>query len=86
MPAEFTIDAVELFVVLVGAATAAAFIVRRVSVPYTVVLVVIGLVVALLSPNFELDIPSELILAVFLPGLLFEGAYRLDVSATCWSR
>lgn len=80
MPAGLTIDAVQLFVLLVAAATAAAFVVRRIGVPYTVVLVLVGLAVALVVPAFELAVPPELILAVFLPGLVFEGAYRLDVT------
>lgn len=57
---------------------AVAFLVRRVPVPYTLALVVAGLVIGLLVPGQERGILTpELILTGFLPVLLFEGAYNL---------
>ena len=43
MTQTITLNAVELFVALIAVATAAALVVRRVAVPYTVALVVVGL-------------------------------------------
>jgi CPA1 family monovalent cation:H+ antiporter len=80
MPASSAINVVQLFVVLVAAAAGAALIVRRFRVPYTAVLVVAGVAGAMLAPGLRVVIPSEVILAVFLPGLVFESGYRLDIA------
>jgi CPA1 family monovalent cation:H+ antiporter len=70
---------VEVFVVLVAVATAAGLVFRRIGVPYTVLLVVVGLASVLVAPSLHVDVPPEVILTVFLPGLVFESGYRLDV-------
>ena len=75
-----TTSLVQLFVILVALATAAALIVRRIGIPYTVVLVLLGLAAALFRPGLQLEVPPELILTVFLPGLVFESGYRLDIN------
>lgn len=67
-----------LFVVLFSVATGVAILARRLRVPYTVALVVAGLVLG--SSGF-LEAPhltKELLYAVFLPGLLFEAAFHLE--------
>ena len=79
MESDVALHLVQLFVVLVAAAAGAALIVRRFGVPYTAVLVVIGLGGALLAPSLRVTIPPDLILAVFLPGLMFEAGYRLEI-------
>jgi len=65
--------------------TGIAFIVRRIKFPYTVALVFAGLLLAVSPTNFPLHmepspeiISSELILAFFVPPLVFEGALQLD--------
>ncbi len=70
---------VELFVLLVALATAAGLVFRRIGVPYTVLLVVVGLGSVIVAPSLHVDVPPEVILTVFLPGLVFESGYRLDV-------
>ena len=70
---------VELFVVLVAIATAAGLIFRRIGVPYTVLLVAVGLGSVIVAPSLHIDVPPEVILTVFLPGLVFESGYRLNV-------
>ena len=79
MPQTITLNAVELFVALIAVATAAALVVRRVAVPYTVALVVVGLAAGVFDSGIEINVPPDLILAVFLPALVFEGGYRLDL-------
>ena len=64
--------------VLIGAA---ALVVRRLAVPYSVALVVSGLVAGLLLGHVGFAITPELVLAVLLPGLVFDAAYRLEFSA-----
>jgi CPA1 family monovalent cation:H+ antiporter len=70
---------VELFVILVAVATVGGLVFRRIGVPYTVLLVVVGLGGVLVAPGLRVNVPPEVILTVFLPGLVFESGYRLDV-------
>ena len=70
---------IELFVLLVLVATIVAILARRAALPYSVGLVLAGLGLALLFPGQPVDITPELILAVLLPGLVFEAAYKIDV-------
>ncbi len=70
---------VELFVLLVTVATAVALVARRSALPYTVALVLAGLGISVLFPSNQVEITPELILAVLLPGLVFEAAYKIDL-------
>src|SRR2546430_4629103 len=66
------------FVLLFVVATVVALVARRVRVPYTVALVVAGLV---LGATHALAVPpltKELLFTLFLPGLLFEAAFHLE--------
>jgi CPA1 family monovalent cation:H+ antiporter len=67
-----------VFVALFGVAAAVALMARRLRVPYTVALVIAGL---LLGHSHTLGAPhltKELLYAIFLPGLLFEAAFHLE--------
>jgi monovalent cation:H+ antiporter, CPA1 family len=68
-------------VLLFCVATATAVAVRRLRVPYTVALVIVGLAMG----SFDLVTPPrltrELLFTFFLPGLLFEAAFHLDLAA-----
>ena len=61
---------------MLAAATAVAAIARRVSLPESVVLVVVGLFGAVLFPEIRFAVTPALVLGVFIPGLVFaaEGA------------
>lgn len=74
-----TLAAIRLFVGLVTAAAIVGLLARRTAVPYTVALVVLGLAVALVVPAHEIAITPELVLAVLLPGLIFEAAYQIEL-------
>ena len=75
-----TVRAVEIFVILLGAASLVAVATRRVTaLPYSVALVVLGTVVAALQLPLRVQINPQLLLAVLLPALVFEGAYRTDI-------
>jgi CPA1 family monovalent cation:H+ antiporter len=56
---------------------------RRLSVPYTLGLVVVGLIISLLNilPNIHLD--SAVVLFVFLPALIFEGSWSISLQRLC---
>jgi CPA1 family monovalent cation:H+ antiporter len=79
MSSDPTLNAVELFVLLVTAAALVALVAHRLSLPYSVVLVVLGLVIAAIGPAHAIEITPQLVLVVLVPGLVFEAAYRLDV-------
>ena len=67
-----------LIVILMMVATLVAIAVRRVRLPYTVSLVLVGLVISL-QQTLSVEITPELILALFVPPLLFEAAFHLDL-------
>jgi CPA1 family monovalent cation:H+ antiporter len=73
-------------VILFCVATLIAILVRRVRIPYTVALVVVGLLLGELNLVEPPRLTRELLFTVFLPGLLFEAAFHLDLSAlrTVW--
>jgi CPA1 family monovalent cation:H+ antiporter len=70
--------AVESFALLLAVAALVALAARRINLPYSVALVVVGLVVAVLAPN-TVEVSPELVLAGLLPGLVFEAAYQIDI-------
>jgi Na+:H+ antiporter len=55
-----------------------AIAVRRLRVPYTVALVIVGLLITFQQP-MQIDLTPELILALFVPPLVFEAAFHIDV-------
>lgn len=66
------------FVLLFSIATAVAIAVRRLRVPYTVALVVVGLGLGALHVLRVPHLTKDFLFALILPGLLFEAAFNLD--------
>ncbi len=59
---------------------------RRIRIPYTIALVLTGIGISLVGPRnlqevFPIGLSTDLILLVFLPGLIFEAAYHLDLDS-----
>ncbi len=74
--------AVELLVGLLGLAVLVAVIARPLRLPYTVALVVAGLLVGMGASAVgypSVEVSPEVVLLVLLPGLVFEAAYRLRI-------
>jgi CPA1 family monovalent cation:H+ antiporter len=69
---------VTTLIVLFSVATAVAIAVRRLRVPYTVALVVVGLALGALHVVAPPHLTKELLFSAFLPGLLFEAAFDID--------
>jgi len=80
MPADTTTLAIELFVGLVAAAGLVGWLIHRLSlpIPYTVALVVLGVVAGVVLP-IDIEVSPEIVLLVLLPGLVFEAALRIDI-------
>jgi CheY-like chemotaxis protein len=57
-----------------------ALAVRRLRIPYTVALVVVGSLITFQQP-LEMDLTAELILSLFIPPLVFEAAFHLEFKA-----
>jgi len=55
-----------------------AMAVRRLRVPYTVALVLVGLLITSQQPG-QLELTPELILALFVPPLVFEAAFHIEL-------
>ena len=70
---------VQLLVLLLAVTLVVALISRPLRLPYTLVLVVVGLIIGIspLLPSLRLN--SDVVLFLFLPALLFEGAWSVDV-------
>jgi CPA1 family monovalent cation:H+ antiporter len=68
-------------------AVVAASLIKRLDQPYTIGLVIVGLVLGALQFFEPIPLSKELILTLFLPPLLFEGALhiRFDVLRKRWS-
>lgn len=71
-------EGVELVVLLLAVVAAGTLLARRIGVPYPILLVVAGLVIALVPgvPRIELD--PDTVLLVFLPPILFSTAFFLS--------
>lgn len=66
-------------VILFSVATAAAIAARLVKVPYTVALVIAGMVLGATQLMDPPRLTHDLLFTVILPGLLFEAAFNMDV-------
>lgn len=71
---------VEVVAELLVIATAVALFTKRVRIPYTVALVVVGLAVGFTDLLHPIGLSTDIILLVFLPPLLFEGTVAMDWS------
>jgi CPA1 family monovalent cation:H+ antiporter len=71
-------DNTTVFIMLFIVATAVAIGVRRLRIPYTVALVLAGLLLGLSHFLEPPHLTKSLLFSVFLPGLLFEAALHMD--------
>ena len=65
-------------IALLIAIMAVALASKYIKIPYTVALVIVGLIVALTPVKLPINLTPDLILFIFLPALLFEAAYNLS--------
>jgi len=70
----------EYAVGLLVIATLVGIVARRLRMPYTVGLVVVGAGLAILYQQFHLEVEPDLILGIFVPPLIFEAAFHLPIN------
>ncbi len=66
-----------LIIALLLIASLVAIVVRRLHIPYTVALVLVGLLLTTQS-NVKFELTPDLILALFVPPLIFEAAFHIN--------
>ena len=71
---------IELFTALVAVAAIGGLLAVRRSVPFSVALLLAGIAIGAVLPPGTIPVSSDLILAVLIPGLVFEAAYKLDTT------
>lgn len=70
---------IDLFIVLLMVTAAVAMAVKWVRLPYSISLVIVGLLIGVLHLLPTVEMTPELILLVFLPALLFEASWNIEI-------
>lgn len=68
-------------VLLLMLTLAVALLASRLRFPYTLALVLAGLVLGIFHVHLGMTLSPDIVLFIFLPALLFEGAWNIDTSA-----
>ncbi len=69
---------VRLLVLLLLIALSVILVTRRLAIPYTLGLVVVGLLISIFGLLPDVHLTPDLVLFVFLPALLFEGSWSIE--------
>ena len=77
MPEIFVIE--EYAVALLVIAALVGIAARRLRMPYTVGLVIVGASLTIFFRQFQIEVEPDLILGIFIPPLIFEAAFHLPV-------
>jgi monovalent cation:H+ antiporter, CPA1 family len=81
MDPEAVVRGVQILVVLIGITALVGVLVKRIghqAMPYSVALVLSGLLVGALFPSLNPIVTPQLVLLILLPGLVFEASYRIQ--------
>jgi CPA1 family monovalent cation:H+ antiporter len=73
--------AITLFILLLLVASGVSMATKWIRIPYTLLLVIIGLVISPLHFLPGVHVSPELILLIFLPALLFEASWNLKIES-----
>lgn len=80
MPPSNTAHGLEILMVLLMVASAVGMVVQWVKLPYSIALVIVGLTIGSCHLLPPVEMTPELILLVFLPALLFEASWNINLS------
>lgn len=72
-----------IFLAFTSAAVLVSYVSKRLRIPYTVAMVLAGLAISALELDLNgieaIGLEPKLVMLVFLPGLLFEASYHIDL-------
>src|SRR6266571_8916080 len=74
-----TSQQVQTVVILLIVALGVALFSRRLRLPYTLALVIVGLVIGFSPLLPDLHLSPDTVIFLFLPALLFEGAWNVEI-------
>jgi len=74
-----TFEQVQMMVILLVITLVVALVSRRFRLPYTLILVFVGLIIGLLPILTQVHLDPDIVLFLFLPALLFEGAWNVEI-------
>lgn len=80
-PTEVSPIHIDTLLALLLVASATAVIIKWVRVPYAVALVIAGLAIGLSKVLQPVSMTPDLVLLIFLPALLFEASWNMDIKA-----
>ena len=69
----------EDLLLILSAAALVAILVKRIRIPYTTALVLMGVAASFLPIGIDVHLSKELVLLIILPPLLFQGALHMDL-------
>jgi monovalent cation/hydrogen antiporter len=72
-------EGLDLVLMLLAVVAAVTLVARRIDVPYPILMVVTGLALGLIPAVPRVELEPETVLSLFLPPILFGGAYFLSV-------
>lgn len=70
---------IQIIIILLVITLVVALVSRRLRLPYTLVLVFVGLIIGFLPLLSSTHLDPDVVLFLFLPALLFEGAWNVEV-------
>ena len=76
---ESALEQAEIVVILLGVTLIVALTSRRLRLPYTLLLVLVGLAIGILPIFIQVHLDPNMVLFLFLPALLFEGAWNVEI-------
>jgi CPA1 family monovalent cation:H+ antiporter len=71
---------IDIFVVLLMVTATVAMSVKWIKLPYSIALVIVGLVIGLCHLLPPIELTPDLILLIFLPAVLFEASWNIQIS------
>ena len=71
----------EDLLLILSVASLVAILVKRIHVPYTTALVLMGVAVSFLPIEMDVHLSKDLVLLIVLPPLLFQGALHMDLES-----
>src|SRR5947209_5487412 len=74
-----TLQQVQTVVILLIVTLGVALLSRRLRLPYTLALVIVGLIIGFSPLLPDLHLSPDAVVFLFLPALLFEGAWNVEV-------